>query len=277
MCTRWWTAATVLTSALVQCHMVTPFQLFYSFRAVFIKSQVGRASMSFTTILCIYQLTMQLAVLATVDDVSLLRSVFARPALSHILPTTLCTAARGVIRQIGRIFFMAASLRHGEPHRAVATGFNAIPRAPSLLYPRLHLVSPQPRHQTKLPGLARLHGSVPAVGADGLQLVYARHDPQRRDHGCRHWPHLVLLQRRIPPAAQWLQAIRPPKLVEEVIRGPQNRRFHHRYRRHGGCSGKRCRCCKRAVINNESESFLFWCPHAGHPARLNYSLANMCK
>lgn len=40
MCTRWWTAATVLTSALVQCHIITPFQLFYSFRAVFIKSQV---------------------------------------------------------------------------------------------------------------------------------------------------------------------------------------------------------------------------------------------
>ena len=41
MCTRWWTAATVLTSALVQCHMITPFQLFYSFRAVFVKSQVS--------------------------------------------------------------------------------------------------------------------------------------------------------------------------------------------------------------------------------------------
>ncbi|KAF5004365.1 hypothetical protein FDECE_9139 [Fusarium decemcellulare] len=43
-CTRWWTTATVLTSALVQCQMVTPFQLFYSFRAVFVKSQVGSAS-----------------------------------------------------------------------------------------------------------------------------------------------------------------------------------------------------------------------------------------
>lgn len=40
-CTRWWTTATVLTSALVQCQMVTPFQLFYSFRAVFVKSQVS--------------------------------------------------------------------------------------------------------------------------------------------------------------------------------------------------------------------------------------------
>lgn len=40
LCTRWWTTATVLTSALVQCQIVTPFQLFYSFRAVFYKNQV---------------------------------------------------------------------------------------------------------------------------------------------------------------------------------------------------------------------------------------------
>jgi hypothetical protein len=40
ICTRWWTTATVVTSLLVQCHVLTPFQLFYSFRAVFLKSQV---------------------------------------------------------------------------------------------------------------------------------------------------------------------------------------------------------------------------------------------
>lgn len=40
ICTRWWTTATVLASALVQCQMVTPFQLFYSYRAVFVKHQV---------------------------------------------------------------------------------------------------------------------------------------------------------------------------------------------------------------------------------------------
>lgn len=45
ICTRWWTVATVVTSALVQCQMVTPFQLFYSFRAVFVKSQVSRLEM----------------------------------------------------------------------------------------------------------------------------------------------------------------------------------------------------------------------------------------
>ena len=41
VCTRWWTAATVAMSVLVQCHVLTPFQLFYSFRAVFVKNQVG--------------------------------------------------------------------------------------------------------------------------------------------------------------------------------------------------------------------------------------------
>ncbi|KAK6953217.1 hypothetical protein Daesc_005517 [Daldinia eschscholtzii] len=41
ICTRWWTTATVLTSALVQCQMVTPFQLFYSVRTVFQKGELS--------------------------------------------------------------------------------------------------------------------------------------------------------------------------------------------------------------------------------------------
>lgn len=40
ICTRWWTTATVLMSGMVQCELITPFQLFYSYRAVFVKSQV---------------------------------------------------------------------------------------------------------------------------------------------------------------------------------------------------------------------------------------------
>lgn len=44
ICTRWWTTATVLTSALVQCQMVTPFQLFYSVRTVFNKGEVRHVS-----------------------------------------------------------------------------------------------------------------------------------------------------------------------------------------------------------------------------------------
>ncbi|KAI9757757.1 MAG: hypothetical protein M1815_000094 [Lichina confinis] len=47
VCTRWWTTATVAASILVQCHIVTPFQLFYSFRAVFIKGQYWRLLTTF--------------------------------------------------------------------------------------------------------------------------------------------------------------------------------------------------------------------------------------
>jgi Derlin-2/3 len=41
VCTRWWTAATLVTSVLVQCRVVTPFELFYDYRAVFHRDQVS--------------------------------------------------------------------------------------------------------------------------------------------------------------------------------------------------------------------------------------------
>jgi len=47
MCTRWWTTATVLTSALVQCEIVNPFQLFYSFQTVFYRQQYWRLLTTF--------------------------------------------------------------------------------------------------------------------------------------------------------------------------------------------------------------------------------------
>ena len=40
ICTRLWVTATAITSVLVQCKVLTAFQLFYSFRAVYLKSQV---------------------------------------------------------------------------------------------------------------------------------------------------------------------------------------------------------------------------------------------
>ncbi|KAF6223401.1 hypothetical protein HO133_000243 [Letharia lupina] len=46
-CTRYWTTATIITSVLVQCHVITPFQLFYSFRAVFVKNQYWRLITTF--------------------------------------------------------------------------------------------------------------------------------------------------------------------------------------------------------------------------------------
>ncbi|KAL9617567.1 MAG: hypothetical protein Q9160_007637 [Pyrenula sp. 1 TL-2023] len=50
VCTRVWTTATVLTSILLQCKVITPFQLFYSFRAVYVKSQYWRLFTTFTFI-----------------------------------------------------------------------------------------------------------------------------------------------------------------------------------------------------------------------------------
>lgn len=40
-CTRYWTTATVITSVLLQCKVISPLQLFYTFRAVYYKSQVS--------------------------------------------------------------------------------------------------------------------------------------------------------------------------------------------------------------------------------------------
>lgn len=40
-CTRYWTVATVVTSVLLQCKVISPLQLFYTFRAVYFKSQVS--------------------------------------------------------------------------------------------------------------------------------------------------------------------------------------------------------------------------------------------
>ncbi|KAL4976154.1 Der1-like family-domain-containing protein [Aspergillus desertorum] len=45
--TRYWTAATVATSVLIHCRILTPLQLFYSFRAVYVKSQYWRLVTTF--------------------------------------------------------------------------------------------------------------------------------------------------------------------------------------------------------------------------------------
>lgn len=46
VCTRYWTTATVITSILLQCKVITPLQLFYSFPTVYFKSQVSLLSHS---------------------------------------------------------------------------------------------------------------------------------------------------------------------------------------------------------------------------------------
>lgn len=47
VCTRWWMTAALSASVLVQCRVITPFQLFYSMRTVFFKSQYWRLFTNF--------------------------------------------------------------------------------------------------------------------------------------------------------------------------------------------------------------------------------------
>ncbi|EFX00531.1 ER-associated proteolytic system protein [Grosmannia clavigera kw1407] len=46
-CTRWWTTTTFAISVLVQCQIVTPWQLFYSYSSVFAKGQYWRLLSTF--------------------------------------------------------------------------------------------------------------------------------------------------------------------------------------------------------------------------------------
>lgn len=144
ICTRWWTVATILTSALVQCHMVTPFQLFYSFRAVFVKSQVRWVPLQTCSRHVIQRLLTNFVVLAAIDDVPLLWPLFARPSLSHILPTALCATPRRVFRTLSGSLFMASRLCHGQPHCTIASRLHAFPWSPTFLDSRIYLVASQP-------------------------------------------------------------------------------------------------------------------------------------
>lgn len=98
VCTRWWTAATVATSLLVQCQIITPFQLFYSFRAVFVKNQVctrvpnmskGLQAERTTLIL----MTMMMLVLAVTHHIRLLRPSVPRSPLPRLLSSAIFQAS----------------------------------------------------------------------------------------------------------------------------------------------------------------------------------------
>ena len=125
ICTRWWTVATVATSILVQCHIITPFQLFYSFRAVFVKSQV---SILTALALCTHlNLDRTLkddgrwrtkanhgfsTVLAPPDYIPILRTPLPRSPLPRLFPTTLLSPPRRIIGPLSGAIFMASPLRH---------------------------------------------------------------------------------------------------------------------------------------------------------------------
>lgn len=114
-CTRYWTTATIITSVLVQCHVITPFQLFYSFRAVFVKNQV-RILVNYAR----YRKLTIFEVLATNNDLSLLRPPLTRPPLPRLLPTALFPPSRRIIRSFSRSILMASRLCHHSPSRPLS-------------------------------------------------------------------------------------------------------------------------------------------------------------
>ena len=174
--TRWWTAATVVISMLVQCRILSPLQLFYSFRAVYFKSQV-----------CVYIYTIKAkprqdkltkSVLANPDNIPLLWTLKPRPPLPRLLPTTILSPSRGILWKLPRQFFLAPIVRHDIAHLVVPFPLAPVPRHRALVQPRVHLESTQPGNTAELSGHPRVHGALSTLGVDRLQPRGAWHCAQ---------------------------------------------------------------------------------------------------
>jgi len=138
LCTRWWTTATVLTSALVQCQIVTPFQLFYSFRAVFVKYQ---ASLNLSNV-AYERISNVLPVLASFNNIPLLWSIVIGSCISRLLPHTIFTTLGGIIWPLTSPVFVALAIRNHMSHMSLSSRLDAISRPPTILHTCLHMVSP---------------------------------------------------------------------------------------------------------------------------------------
>jgi hypothetical protein len=141
VCTRWWMTAALSASVLVQCRIISPFQLFYSVRTVFFKSQVGALS-------CHEYLGFadQKAVLAASDDLLLLRPSQPRSALPHLLPPAVFAPPRGVVRSLTQPFLMAPHLRFHTPPLHSAHILHGLSRLCPKQHPHLHLEPEEPGH-----------------------------------------------------------------------------------------------------------------------------------
>lgn len=209
-CTRYWTVATVVTSILLQCKVISPLQLFYTFRAVYFKSQVRIPHCLHQTLsglsapakfsrrrwlrIC-STLTRGAVVPPAPNHVHLLRTTFLRSPVPPLLHDPLLPPPR--------ILLISPSILLPPPLR------DRLPPAPDIPDPDLHLglpgtltlpdarvylVAAQPGHPPGLPGHPRLQRPVPAVGTHGLQPVHAWQHPPRRDPGRHGRACLVLLQ-----------------------------------------------------------------------------------
>lgn len=141
--TRWWTTATVAMSVLVQCHILTPFQLFYSFRAVYFKSQVRCWAMEEAEET---KLTMKRIVLASSHDISLFWTSKSGLTIPCLLPTTILASSWRILWSLSSWFLVAAFLRHGlSPGPLPFPLPSVLGHCPFVQF-GLYLGSPQPRN-----------------------------------------------------------------------------------------------------------------------------------
>jgi hypothetical protein len=196
LCTRWWTTATVLTSALVQCQIVTPFQLFYSFRAVFVKSQVNQHSPLRPS-----PTADNFLVLASPHYVSLLWSPITGSRFSCFLPPTIFSITRRVIRTIAGTVCLVITVCNDLFDMPLPFGINAISWPSIIVYISLYLVEAEPRHPFEFPWPSSLHSAIPSMGIDGIQLDTPWHDSKGRDYGSCDWTRMVLLLGCLPTIA----------------------------------------------------------------------------
>ena len=166
LCTRVWTTATIVTSVLVQCKIITPFQLFYSFRAVFVKNQVGLQCMHRHNSRDTDQ-TLSI-VLATCDNIPLLRPTLPRPALPCLLPPTILPVTRGEQRTLSCTFLMAPTLCYHTTPLPLTFDVNTIPRFGPQQQLGIYLEQTESRDEVELPWPLGLHRAVPAMGSNGI-------------------------------------------------------------------------------------------------------------
>jgi hypothetical protein len=139
VCTRWWMTAALSASVLVQCHVLSPYQLFYSVRTVFFKSQVCSISHAVSKIA-----TDGATVLAADHDLLLLRPAQSRPALPHLLPPTLLPPARRVVRTLPGSLLVATHLRFHPSSLHSAYILHGLPWLSAQQHINLHLEPEEP-------------------------------------------------------------------------------------------------------------------------------------
>lgn len=212
-CTRYWTTATVITSILLQCKVISPLQLFYTFRAVYYKSQVSSHTQFSTST----SLTRS-PVLAPPHDLHLLWATLPRPCFPPFLHVPLQPPPRIDLRTEPRNVLLVAALQHRfTPRPLFIHELGTVPRAQSQPNTRLHLVTAKSRHKTCLFGTIGIQRALPALGTHGIQPIHARQHTERRNIGGNSGACVLLLRRCMAGHIPWKSPHGSAGVVGEIM------------------------------------------------------------